>query len=217
MLCVLACAAMGSLAAGCGGSSPAAASSSTSNAAAGYARAISLHAGDVHGMILVSPETENARARLADELTQCGGGIPTIEAGGIHAILSRGHGPEMEQIESGVRVVQSAAIADRRLRANLSARVRACFARVFTAAQPAAPGTHVAVTALSSPLPHVGGSFGLRLTYAAGRGRLIQDILGFASGPVEVALSATRFSRPVSSAVEHRALLLLYGRAKASS
>lgn len=217
----------GGLATGCGGanSAPKTGASGASSAvtkahASAYAHAVNLRAADVPGLAFVSAETETAKGGFATELTRCGGALPGTQAGSIHsARFTRGSGPGLETVKSGVQVVASAAVAARNVAANQSAGVRACFARAVRSLGPA-PDLHVAISSLPTRLAGVEASFGLRIGVVSTPPRerpfrVYQDILGFASGPAEIALTTTRtrVSGTTPSASERRLLSLLYRRA----
>ena len=69
------------------------------------------------------------------------------------------------------------------------------------------------------PLPGVSRSFLRTIDETLLRGgrvrlHIFHDVFTFISGPAEVELEATGFSRPVPSRTEERLMLLLLGRAK---
>jgi hypothetical protein len=197
-----------------------------------YSKAINLRATDVPMMTSISAEGKTETSRFTTEVTQCRGGFPGWEVGSIHsARFQQKYGPEI--VMSAVQVMRSRSIAEQDLVANLNAHVRACIASVLDARPPS--GTlvrkHVAISLLPSLVPRTIDSFGMRVTVlvayqsaVSGKRirtfpgkRITQDILGFASGPAEVALIDTHGPQAFPSPTERRLLSLLYVRARKRS
>ena len=226
------------LAAGCGGSSAlgdggalSAGAPITKARAIAYAHAVNLRAADVPEMSISSPEGATPLPkRPAFEFAHCYGGVSPA-----HLLLkmhspefSVGRGAHSQLEESEVEVWPTPALAVSNFAANHTSRYRACLMRFQEADNKdlnkgRAGQLHygpLTVSALPDPLPGVEASFGLRIVQSLLRGgqirhRIYHDILGFLSGPVEIELKATGFSRPVPLATEQRLLSLLYSRAEA--
>jgi hypothetical protein len=231
--------AAGGLASGCGGSHSAIAQGATLSASAqitkaqatAYAYAVNLRAADVPEMSIGSPEgTAPAPMRSAFEFARCYSGVsPARLVLNVHSPeFSIGHGAQSELEESEVEVWPTPDLAAHNFAANHGSRERACFVRFQEADNRNRNRRRsgqllygpLTVSALPAPLPGVDRSFGLRIVQSLLRGGQIRlhiyhDVFGFLSGPAEIELTATGFSRPVPSATEERLLLLLYSRAEA--
>jgi hypothetical protein len=232
--------AAGSLLAGCGGSLGASAASGTPQTTApitkaqgrAYAHAVNLGASDVPGMTVEAPEGEApAPKRSAVEFARCYGGVsPARRIVKMHSpVFSAGHARQAQTLESTVEVWPTPAVAARNNATYLSSRGRACFARSLEAlhnqANKQGPGQlqygPLTVAIVPNPLPGVSHSFLRTIAYPLIRGGQIRlyvyhDNFSFISGPAEVEMDATGFSKPVPTATEERLLLLLLSRAKAN-
>jgi hypothetical protein len=146
-------------------------------------------------------------------------------------------------IQSGVEVLDDAAVASRRARFIRSSHARACFERSLAPALEAGGGAEVefgpvSVSRLTARLPG-GEDFGYRISTsvsAVGENRQLavyrpaaeggrpgfsipfyMDLLAFVSGPAEVDLIASGAPAPVSKNLEQNLLTLLHERAVAHS
>jgi hypothetical protein len=146
-------------------------------------------------------------------------------------------------IQSGVEVLDDAAVASRRARFIRSSHARACFERSLAPALEAGGGAEVefgpvSVSRLPARLPG-GEDFGYRISTsvsAVGENRQLvvyrptaeggrpdfsipfyMDLLAFVSGPAEVDLIASGAPAPVSKNLERNLLTLLHERAVAVS
>jgi hypothetical protein len=236
---VLAATAM--LVTGCGNSSNTSSSSAaliagppiTNAQALAYAHAVNLRTSDWPDSRAYSSEREIHQTHLDADVARCGGAFPLFEAGGIESpTLLRRSKPEV--VVSIVHVVESAAIARQRIAADRSIAVRSCIARAYETSlnQPVRTErritSHVTVTVPLTPPPGTGGSVGLDLltttTVTRAATSMVgtttttahssQDILVFASGPVELAVADVQ-PIPSLTPTERRLLLLLHSRAKA--
>jgi hypothetical protein len=206
-----------------GSGSRASPGSKVSAATLDLGEAINLRHSDLPAMRQVLAQGESSGISAARR--KCGRAASLFEEpAGFHSpTLTQGAGPELEAVRSTVRLAPSAAAAAHRLSTNASASFLACFERFLQSrARHLSPKTTpaISVSALPFPLPGVSESLGFRITRVAShavveRAPVYTDIFEFASGRVEVALSAVRASHP-PSATERRLLSLLLGRAKAN-
>lgn len=243
---MLALAACGALAAGCGSGSgsgststnPAAAKASAPIAKAqfvAYAHAVNLRAADVPEMRSHFSEGEAAesasRKRSSAEFINCYGGVsPTRRLLKIRSPeFSAGRAAQSAAVESSVEVWPTSILAARNNATYFSARGRACFLHYLTAAHRQLNKQRagklelgpVRIATLANPLPGVSHSFLRTIAETLVRAKQVRahvyhDIFTFISGPAEVELEATGYSRPVPAATEERLLLLLISRAKAN-
>jgi hypothetical protein len=221
---------------GCGGSKP----SVTKAQTVAYIDAVNLREGDVPSLSTRSDEREPG-GTYAAALARCGGTLPGWEAGSVRSVaFAAERGVRLEVLFSAVKIESSPAAAKRDLAAERTPAVRSCTAKAFAAtAQERGPLVRESTSAspLQSTVPSATDSFGLmvtnRVTHLEANPRppehnpaeegirlrtdqnIAWDILGFASGRAEVAL--TVLYEPGHPPVQNeRALLsLLYGRAKA--
>jgi hypothetical protein len=201
--------------------------------AVAYAHTVNLRPSDLPGSKASSSEREIHQTHLGADVARCGGAVPLFEAGGIESpTLLRHSKPEIAV--SITHVVESAAIARQSVAADRSIAVRSCIARAYeTSLDQPIPDkgritSHVTVTVPLTPPPGTGGSVGLDLlttttvtraaTSTAGAkittAHSSQDILVFASGPVELAVADVQ-PTPSLTLTERRLLALLYSRADA--
>jgi hypothetical protein len=230
--------AAGSLAAGCGGGSGASTARAIPQAtitkaqAAAYAHAVNLTPGDVPGMTIESPEGETpAPTRSALELARCFDGVsPARRIAKFYSpTFSSGRAARSQLVESTVEVWPTPSLAARDTATYFSSRGRACALRSSEASdtqlnrQRGGELQHgrPTIATVPNPLPGVSDSYLRTIAEPLLRGTRIRlyiyhDIFSFVSGPAEVEMEATGFSRPVPSATEERLLLLLLSRAKAN-
>jgi len=144
------------------------------------------------------------------------------------AKLTRGQQLETEQIRSYVSVASSGRAADRELALLASRTVSACVARVLSRqfARQTVKGAHwgrASVSPISIPAPGADAAVGIRIgaalsiEYNEVSVPLYVDVVAFALGPAEVAMSASSITQPVPAATEHQLFALLLARAKAHS
>jgi hypothetical protein len=226
------------LATGCGASNVASARGGTAPVtwarAIAYAHAVNLRPSDWLGSKASSKEREIHQTRLGADMARCGGAVPLFEAGGIESpSLIRPSKPEI--VVSIIHFVASATIARQQVAADRSSVVRSCIARAYETSlnQPLPIGEHLSHVTVAVPLirvPGTGGSVGLDLlttttvtraaTPTAGattmKAHSSQDILVFASGPVELAVADVQ-PTPSLTHAERRLLSLLHSRAEAHS
>jgi hypothetical protein len=232
--------AAGSLPAGCGGSGGASAARATPQTvapvttaqAAAYANAVNLTAGDVPGMTTEEPGGEApAPTRSALALARCFDGVsPVRRVAKFHSpTFSSGRAAQAQLVESSVEVWPTPGLAARDTAAYFSSRGRACVLRFSDASsrrlnrQRAGGLQHgrPILATVPNPLPGVSESYLRTIAEPLLRGKRIRlyiyhDIFSFVTGPAEVELEATGFSRPVPSATEERLLSLLLSHAKAN-
>lgn len=229
---------VGGVLAGCGASSgasavstpPRAATAVTRARAVAYADAVNLRAGDLPEMAVEGPAGEvPPPKRSAFEFAHCFGGVrPDRWTVKIHSEeFTAGRAAQFQLVQSRVEVWPTPALAARNNATYLSSRGRSCFVHYLEAFHARLNKQRpeqlqygpLTVATVPNPLPGVSRSFLRTIAETRLRGRQVRlhifhDIFTFISGPAEVELEATGFSRPVSSATEERLVLLLLGRAK---
>jgi hypothetical protein len=197
--------------------------------ATAYAHAVNLGVSDVPGMVSVSLERESKDGPSNDEA--CG-----VRESHVHIVdigsprFRSGKGFQLEEVNSSVEVVSSAALAQHKADVVVTAlrhpATRACVVRRI--AHEIAKGLnrgrqvqirlgHATASLLHLALPH---SSGLRIVVpmtVAANGvrvplRVYVDSEGFVVGPATVGLTGFSFSHPVPT-LPHL-LSVLYGRAK---
>jgi hypothetical protein len=137
----------------------------------------------------------------------------------------RGHELETEWIGSDVAVATSAGAADHLLATLQRPDVRRCLAHVWTrslgrSAIRNAYWGPVAIYALPVQAPGSNGHIGLRIAMTVNIPAsevtvpAYVDVLGFAWGSAEVALTATSLTQPVAASVEAQLLSTLVARAR---
>jgi len=226
----------GSLLAGCGGGVVSAAAVSTTTPitkteATAYAHIINLRAADVPEMRISAPAGEAPEpTRSTVVFDRCYGGVSQRRIAKIHSQeFSVGRGAQAQLEESEVEVMPTPSLETRNNAADRSSRYRACFKRFQEVDNKNRNKQRVGqllygpltISPVRSPLPALDGGYGLRIDQTLLRGgqiriRIYHDVFGFSSGPAEIILTATGFSRPVPSSTERRLLSLLYSRAKAN-
>jgi hypothetical protein len=232
----------GSVLAGCGGGGAGSAATATQQISApvtkaravAYANAVNLTATDVPGARISSPAGEApAPTRSTLEFNRCYGGLSQRRIAKRHSpefsIISRAAAqPQLE--ESEVEVMPTSGLETLNNAADRTTRSLACLKRFLDADNrmlnkrgvgPFELGP-VTIAPLPSRLPGIDGSYGFRIAETRLRGGQIRlhiyhDVFGFSSGPAEISLEATGFSRAVPVATERRLLLLLLNRAKANT
>lgn len=161
-------------------------------------------------------------------ITRCGGALPQWEAGAVRSVAFHSAGPTgpFQNVRSAVLLGPSAVAVARSFAADRNAKVLRCLARQRAVGLQRAVGpTHVVASLLSLPLgqlgPHSAIRFRVETVYrplgAGGtteRQGDIEDVIGFAIGRTEAALSH-QASAPMTSE-ERRLVRLLYERARAA-
>jgi hypothetical protein len=230
--------AAGGVLAGCGATSGASTLSTTPLPGAAvtraralaYADAVNLRAGDLPGMTVEGPAGEApAPNRSAFAFARCYGGVrPDGRTVKVHSQeFAAGRAAQSQLVESRVEVWPTAALATRNNAAYLSPRGHDCFVRTLETSHRQFNSQHperlqfgpLRVVTVANPLLGVSRSFLRTIDETLLRGgrvrlHIFHDVFTFISGPAEVELEATGFSRPLPSRTEERLLLLLLGRAK---
>jgi hypothetical protein len=205
----------------------------TKTQAVAFADAVNLHAADMPGAATPSPGGERTPNAATVRLARCSGGVsPYRWVVYIHSpafVVGGGEKPYGAEFEVVVMPTEALAAKDRK--AALSAPGFTCFAREVSSepSRPRGGGGVVhpgrgVLSRLPSPIPGVDASFEWRWTRTntetlpSGRRirvRVYRDVLGFVSGPAEVALYTVSLSHAVPATTEKRLLSLLHSRAEA--
>jgi hypothetical protein len=193
-----------------------------------FVRAVNLTAADVPEATVSHAKKRAGAAGERGELDRCE--VPRGHVGGFvehdSPKLTRGEKLETEQIRSYVAVASSGRTAERGLALLASRTVRACVARVLSRqfARQAVSGAHwgrASVLPLPIPAPGADAAAGIRIgaaltiEYNEVSVPIYVDVVAFALGPAQVAMSAASITQPVPAATEHQLLALLLARAKA--
>jgi hypothetical protein len=198
----------------------------TKAGALAFAQAVNLTAADVpEGR--VSQKERGSASGDRRESEHCVGALLNqrrlAEVGSAQFL--RGHELETEWISSDVTVATSVGAADRLLATLQRPEVRHCLAHVMTRSL-GRTSIHnaywgpVAVYALPVKAPGSNGRIGLRIAMTvkipANEVTLpvYVDVLGFAWGSAEIALTATSLTQPVPASVENQLLATLVARAR---
>lgn len=190
-----------------------------------FARAVNLTAADVPGATATPNDEHEGSGR---EFSRCGGaGNQPKVAHASSPKLSRGSGLEAEEITSGVTVYSSAATVRRDFAAVRNERARACVARLLQKrfVGKSIKGSHVSsiqLTRLPVSAP-ADETVALRVSIRfVPNGAEVSvpvyfDVVGLASGPAEVTLTAMSIVQPVPEETERQLTELLAGRARANT
>ncbi len=195
-----------------------------------FARAVNLRAADIPGAS-ISRKKEVQRKPTDPgerrELAHCESAVRRV-----HRLIeaqspqfTRGEELEKEEIRSYVTVRIDGRQAAPELSPLKSRGVRECVARVLTRrfadrSIREAKWGRFTVAELPVQAPGTDGTIGIRvattltLSFSEVSVPIYFDVLGFASGPVGIALSAVSVTQPVPAATEQRLLSLLLARAK---
>jgi hypothetical protein len=184
-------------------------------------------------MTTEAPEGEAAApARSSFELARCFDGVsPARRIAKFHSpTFSTGRAAQSQVVESHVEVWPTPSLAARNTATYFSSRGRACVLRSSEASDRQLNRQRAGelqfgrptIATVPNPLPGVSESYLRTIAEPLLRGRRIRlyiyhDIFSFVTGPAEVEMEATGFSRPVPSATEERLLSLLLSRAKANT
>jgi hypothetical protein len=225
------------LIAGCGGGGSTArrASPTTKAQAVAYARAVNLHAGDLSGFSSSDEgEAEAPQPRQAGrDALRCIGGLgPAQRTTAIFSTtLSAGPVRSSRFVRSIVEVGPTHAELISNSAKSHSPRGRACFTRFLEALRTRinlerhGRGQYgpfrVSTVPISIPGVERGFLTSINETRLRRSGAILihiyRDLFSFISGPAEVELEATGFSRPVAASTETQALGLLIARARANA
>ena len=200
----------------------------TKTQAIAFAHAVNLRARDVPGFKVSSEHKERetpAEKRSGAELTRCAGGV-----GSSHQVaeasskeFEREGNNSAQNVQSGVTVEQTPALAAKELAAIRSARGRTCLSHYVTLLFRGQKyeGASVGPVSISSGSPHAPGTtggFALRITATITLHHIkipfYMDFLGFVYGPAEVTLFSFSLPEPFPAATEERLFSLLLTRAK---
>ncbi len=213
---------------------------------ASYAHEVNLKPSDLPSATASSPEGGSTPSAVTAAAAHCGTSGVLAEPGTVHSAKfeqgtgtsAQGNPSPLEYLGSTVRIAPSASFAARDITADQTARVRDCIGQVLRAADgergPLVRQTDV-VSLRPAPLPADHDSFALAVTFHTVRLRakrgtplsqpdvrpssleFVLDLLGFASGPVEVTLTDLHEVDRHPAAMEQHLLSLLYTRAEAHS
>jgi hypothetical protein len=193
-----------------------------------FARAVNLSAQDLPG---ASVEAKTARSSDADEQREsraCEGSLEQshklVEASSPK--LRRGRELEIEQIRSSVTVLSDERAVARQFALLASPALRECAARALTRSLAdktvkQARWGRVRISRLPVNAPGMSATIGIRILatlnfpFSEVSVPIYVDVLGFATGPAEVALSAMSVTQPVPARTEQELLALLLARARA--
>jgi len=193
-----------------------------------FARAVNLSASDIPGASIAPRRATASDARERREYRACERSVDQ----GHHLVddssreLKRGQELETEEISSGVTVLADERALAREFSELGRAALRECLARALTRnfSEKAVRDAHwgrVTITRLPVDAPGASATIGLRILvmlnfpFSEVSVPIYVDVLGFAMGPAEVALSATSVTQPVPAATERELLALLLARARA--
>lgn len=202
----------------------------TKQQASAFAHAVNLRSADVPGFKMSSEPGEHetrSEKRLEGELLTCVAGgvrergrdVAEVES----AAFEREGSSEDENVQSGVTVERTAAVAAKELAAIRGRRGRHCLSRyvnlLFKRQKPRGMRvSRISISSRSLPAPGTAGSFGLRIaatiTERGVRVPFYIDMLGFVYGPAEVSLLAVGLPEPFPAATEQRLFSLLLARAR---
>ncbi len=192
-----------------------------------FARAVDFTAADIPGATISRKPEHSTDPGERDELARCERvakhGRALVETGSPRFV--RGQELEAEEIRSYVTVVGAGRSAAREVALFASRSVRECVARVFSrrfAGETVKGATwgRVAVSPLAIQAPGADAAVGIRINatltipYNEVTVPIYADVLAFAIGPAEVAMSATSITQPVAAATEQQLLAVLLTRAR---
>jgi hypothetical protein len=200
----------------------------TAARAVAFARAVNLTAADIPGARIVRRSEGHGNPDEQRQLRRCGGttrpGRKLTETPSPK--FTRGAELESEEIRSYVTVLANGRPAVTEFAPLERAVVRECVARILTrrfaekAVREARWG-RFSVSRLPVQAPGADATIGVRvattltLTFSEVSVPIYFDVLGFASGPAAVAVSAVSVTQPAPAATEARLLSLLLARADA--
>ena len=212
------------------GSSPSAARALSKAQAQAFARAVNLRAADVPGFKVSAEHGHEhetaAEKRLEGELTRCAGGAARdLQVAEVSSKeFEREDKSGAQNLQSGITIEQTPALAAKELAAVRSERGRTCILHYVTLLfkgqkyEGASVG-HVSVSSGSPSAPGTTGGFGLRITTTITLHHIkipfYMDFFGFVYGPAEVMLRSFSLPEPLPTATEERLFSLLLQRAKA--
>jgi hypothetical protein len=195
-----------------------------------FAHAVNLSVGEIPE---ASVESKRASSSDAHERREGGACERLVQLGHPHKLaeasspkLRRGRELEIERITSSVTILSDERAVARQFALLSSPRLRTCGARVLARNLDDkrisnARWGHVTVSRLPVSAPGASATVGLRivtdlnLPFSEVTIPFYVDVLGFAIGHAEVALTATSATQPVPAATEQELLALLLARARA--
>jgi hypothetical protein len=195
-----------------------------------FAHVVNLTVGDIPEASVESKRTSSSDAHERREGGACERlvrlGHPHKLAEASSPKLRRGHELEIERITSSVTILSDERAVARQFALLSSPRLRTCAARVLARNLDDkrisnARWGHVTVSRLPVSAPGASATVGLRivtdlnLPFSEVTIPFYVDVLGFAIGHAEVALTATSATQPVPAATEQELLALLLARARA--
>ncbi len=193
-----------------------------------FAHAVNLDASDVPGASVQVKERRASAASERRELRHCERDFerPDTLVEATSPRLRRGRELEVEQISSSVTVLSSERAVARQFSLLASSALRKCAARALTRSLADKPVSEahwgrVTVSKLPVRAPGTSATVGIRivatLNFPVSEVSLpvYVDVLGFAEGPAEVALSTVSVTQPVPATTEQELLALLLTRARA--
>jgi hypothetical protein len=195
-----------------------------------FAHAVNLSAGDIPEASVESKRAATADASERREGRACeklvGWGHPHTIAEASSPKLKRGQELEIERITSSVAVLSDEQAVARQFALLASPALRKCAARVLTRNlddKPISNARWGRVTVSKLPVHAQGTSAtvgirivaNLELSFSEVSVPIYVDVLGFAIGRAEVALTAMSATQPVPATTEQELLALLLARARA--
>jgi len=194
--------------------------------ATAFAQQVNLVASDIPGAEVGTPGPERTKpSKAAVRFARCAGAVdPSLLIAEIRSPpLGVGKGRNLIELQSGVEVLPTAALAKRNFDATRSARGRSCMRRLLGRANNIKPKhgrlVRVSVSFLPTLLAGGGKSFGARIAITlingARRLTIYMDAFSILAGPAEVDLNVVGAFHPPSTVTERRLLSVLYSRALA--
>jgi hypothetical protein len=190
---------------------------------------VNLSASDIPGASVEAKRAHTSDARERREYRVCEGFFPKPGdklAEASSPKLRRGQELEIEQIRSSVTVLSDERAVARQFALLATPGLRKCAARALTRNLDDRPigearWGRVTVSRLPVHAPGTSATIGIRvlatlnLPFSEVSVPIYFDVLGFATGPAEVALTATSATQPVPATTEQELLALLLARARA--
>lgn len=193
-----------------------------------FAHAVNLQVSDIPEASRAPRLSVSSTARERAESRQCDRLVPHVHKLGEASSprLKRGSELEVEEIASAVEVVSDPRAVAGEFAALRSSALRACGARVWTRYFSTkvireAHWGRFTFSELPVSAPGASASFGIRISGALSLPfsevsvPIYVDVLGFAIGPAEIALTASSVTQPIPAATEQELVTLLLTRAKA--
>jgi hypothetical protein len=194
-----------------------------------FARAVNLTVGDIPEASIETQKAHDSDTGERHALHACERSFPPSHtlAQASSPKLRRGAELEIERVTSSVQVLRGEVEADRQLALLGMAALRECAARALTASLRDKPirqarWGRVKLSKLHVSAPGASATVGIRilatlnLPFSEVTVPIYVDVLGFAIGHAEVALTALSVTQPVPANTEQELLALLLARAKAT-